>query len=182
LPVSLRNTVTPQELEMVACQELIEIVPLIAMEKTAFISGTYGPLRPPNKARIPMWMAVNLKMKKKCHIVPPSWLTVDFLAERLERETSESGFCEMPFRFAETAKVLIDIASDDLDNPDQLRSLLKALRETRQTKSREGLRQIDHNGLTLSNLSSMEINEIRPVFVQSMSMLMKLHRSPENPA
>lgn len=38
LPVSLRNSVTPQELEMIASQQLIEIVPLIAMERTAFIS------------------------------------------------------------------------------------------------------------------------------------------------
>jgi hypothetical protein len=38
LPVHLRDSVTPQELEMIACQQLIEIVPLIAMEKTAFIS------------------------------------------------------------------------------------------------------------------------------------------------
>ena len=38
--------------------------------------GAYGPLRPPNKAKIPLWMAINLKMKKKCHIVPPDWLSV----------------------------------------------------------------------------------------------------------
>ena len=38
--------------------------------------GAYGPLRPPTKAKIPLWMAMNLKMKKKCHIVPPDWLSV----------------------------------------------------------------------------------------------------------
>lgn len=38
--------------------------------------GAYGPLRPPNKAKIPLWMAINLKFKKKCHIVPPDWLSV----------------------------------------------------------------------------------------------------------
>jgi GINS complex subunit 2 len=38
LPQSLRASVTPPELELVASQQLIEIIPLISMEKTAFIS------------------------------------------------------------------------------------------------------------------------------------------------
>lgn len=102
LPQSLRVSVTPPELELISCQQLVEIVPLISMEKTAFISvytfrsqkttvwhylwpkftdqsicqGAYGPLRPPNKSKIPLWMAVNLKLKKKCHIVAPDWLNV----------------------------------------------------------------------------------------------------------
>jgi hypothetical protein len=38
LPDSLRFSVTPPELELIASQELVEIVPLISMERTAFIS------------------------------------------------------------------------------------------------------------------------------------------------
>jgi hypothetical protein len=38
LPVSLRASVTPPELELMASQEIVEIVPLITMERTAFIS------------------------------------------------------------------------------------------------------------------------------------------------
>lgn len=38
LPDSLRVSITPAELELIACQQLIEIVPLISMERTAFIS------------------------------------------------------------------------------------------------------------------------------------------------
>lgn len=38
LPVSLRNSVAPTELELIASEQLIEIIPLIAMERTAFIS------------------------------------------------------------------------------------------------------------------------------------------------
>ncbi|KAH9482547.1 DNA replication complex GINS protein psf2 [Psilocybe cubensis] len=178
LPQSLRASVTPPELELVASQQLIEIVPLISMEKTAFISGAYGPLRPPNKAKIPLWMAVNLKMKKKCHIVAPSWLNVDYLQEHLTHELSQQTFSSLPFRYTEIAKVILDVASDDLDNPDKIRSLLKDLREARQAKSREGLRTLDHSELSLPNLCAMEINEIRPYFVQSMSILTQLVRDP----
>jgi len=123
-------------------------------------------------------MAVNLKLKKKCHIVAPDWLNVDYLQARLTLEISEAAFSNLPFRFAEVAKVILDVASDDLENPDKLRSLLKDLREARQAKSRDGLKHLDHSELSLPNLCSMEINEIRPFFVQSMSILTQLIRNP----
>ncbi|KAF8897830.1 hypothetical protein BD779DRAFT_1667749 [Infundibulicybe gibba] len=177
LPQMLRNSVTPPELELIASQELIEIIPLISMERTAFISGAYGPLRPPNKAKIPIWMALNLKLKKKCHIVAPEWLNV----ECLNKETTQPEFSSLPFRFTEISKVLLDVASDDLENSDKIRSLLKDLREARQAKSRDGLKQLDHSELSLPNLCSMEINEIRPFFVQSMAILTNLVRDPTAP-
>ncbi|KAI0353038.1 Psf2-domain-containing protein [Trametes cingulata] len=178
LPPSLRTSITPPELELVASEQLVEIVPLVSMERTAFISGAYGPLRPPTKCKVPLWMASNLKLKKKCHIVPPSWLNVDFLQERLLRETTDPSFSEMPFRFAEIAKILLDVAPDDLQNPDRIRSLLKDIREARQAKSREGLSKLDHNELMLPNLCAMEINEIRPFFVRGMAVLTQLTREP----
>ncbi|KAI9447899.1 hypothetical protein H4582DRAFT_1802736 [Lactarius indigo] len=179
LPVSLRNSITPPELELIASEELVEIIPLISMERTAFISGAYGPLRPPNKAKLPLWIAINLKMKKKCHIVPPDWLSVDFLQNRLAQETSRPEFSEFPFRFAEIAKLLLDVASDDIQNSEKVRSLLKDIREARQAKSRDGLQKIDHSELSLPNLCSMEINEIRPFFVRAMGVLTQLTRDPE---
>ncbi|TFY79325.1 hypothetical protein EWM64_g4687 [Hericium alpestre] len=176
LPVPLRTSVTPPELELIASEQLVEIIPLIAMERTAFISGPYGPLRPPTKAKVPIWMATNLKLKKKCHIVPPSWLSVDFLQERLALETSKAEFSQLPFRFAEVAKIILDIAPDDVENPDKIRYLLKDIRQARQAKSREGLQMIDHNELSLANLCSMEINEIRPFFVRAMGVLTHITR------
>lgn len=103
------------------------------MASTSCIQGAYGPLRPPTKCKVPLWMASNLKLKKKCHIVPPVWLntgtsvhsrhtvylalsptsgrsfTIDFLQERLTEETTSPSFSEMPFRFAEVAKTLLDV-------------------------------------------------------------------------
>lgn len=123
-------------------------------------------------------MATNLKLKKKCHIVPPEWLSVDFLQEQLTRETSRPEFSRLPFRFAEIAKVILDVASDDVQNADKIKSLLKDLREARQAKSRDGLQKLDHSELSLPNLCSMEINEIRPFFIQSMGILTQLVREP----
>lgn len=90
----------------------------------------------------------------------------EFLQEKLNEETSAEAFSVLPFRFAEISKVLLDMcvssflllswcmtmihsASDDLVNPDKLRSSLKDLREARQAKSREGLRALDHVQLSV---------------------------------
>ncbi|KIY49454.1 GINS complex, PSF2 component [Fistulina hepatica ATCC 64428] len=178
LPRTLRTSLAPPELELIASQDLIEIVPLVSMERIAFICGAFGPLRPPRKAQIPLWMALNLKQKKKCHIVAPDWLFVDYLQARLTDETTKAEFSRLPFRFAEISKALLDVASDDLEQPDKLRSLLKDLREARQAKSREGLEKLDHSELSLPNFCSMEINEIRPVFVEAMAVMTRLVRKP----
>jgi GINS complex subunit 2 len=83
-------------------------------------------------------MALNLKTKKKCHIVAPYWLNVgkvtclflfasyspsaDHLQDRLNRETSEPGFSDLPFHFTEVSKVLLDVyvtsAPSNADSPD----------------------------------------------------------------
>ncbi|KAL1723464.1 hypothetical protein EV715DRAFT_190772 [Schizophyllum commune] len=196
LPQSLRESASPAELEFIASQQLIEIIPLIAMERTVFISGTYGPLQPPRRAKVPIWLATNLKLKKKCRIIPPDWLTVgkfalllsffeniyrrpvDHLRDCCEEETNNPKFSKLPFRFAEVAKVLLDVAPDDLEDADQLRLLLKNLREARQAKTRDGLQNLNPNELHVENMCSMEINEIRPFFVQSMAILGQLTRRP----
>ncbi|KAL1739483.1 hypothetical protein HDZ31DRAFT_68882 [Schizophyllum fasciatum] len=195
LPHSLRQSASPAELEFIASQQLIEIIPLIAMERTVFISGTYGPLQPPRRAKVPIWLATNLKLKKKCRIIPPDWLTVgkrskillydlgshkdtDHLKDCCEEETNNPKFSKLPFRFAEVAKVLLDVAPDDLEDADQLRLLLKNIREARQAKTRDGLQNFNPNELHVENMCSMEINEIRPFFVQSMAILGQLTRRP----
>lgn len=168
LPTSLRTSIALSELELVATQQLIEIVPLVSMERTVFISvrnqmphlvslkqmqtrscescyrpfhkpwnlsliavrpmqGVYGPFRPPNKTSVPLWIAINLKQKRKCHILAPSWFTIgacfapsdlllkstlllpEHLQECLTLETSNPAFTELPFRYMEISKVLLDV-------------------------------------------------------------------------
>ncbi|KAG8879921.1 DNA replication protein psf2 [Tulasnella sp. 332] len=119
LPPALQSSTTPYELEFMAMEDVLEIVPLFSMDRIRLLTGVFGPFRPPAKAKIPM-------------------------------------------------------ASDDLDSPEKIRSLLKDIREARQAKSREGLRMLDHVHLRMRNICAMEINEIRPFFIKSMGILTKL--------
>ena len=57
---------TPAELEFACEDELIEIQPNFRGEKLQFISGTFGPFKPGKPIKVPLWLAVYLKQRKKC--------------------------------------------------------------------------------------------------------------------
>ncbi|CED83349.1 Uncharacterized conserved protein [Phaffia rhodozyma] len=188
LPRSHQISLTPHEIEFIAEETEIEIVPLFGMDPIRLLSGIYGPFRPPQRTKIPFWLAINLKGKRKCHILPPEWLSVDSLQALLAHESSlTSSFARLPSRqFSEISKMLLDAASDNLVNPSQIRSLLKDIREVRQAKLRTGIKPTigeDGTGLNgeylqLTNLTPLEINELRPFFVRAMGVMTKL-RPPE---
>ncbi|KAI5124739.1 hypothetical protein M0805_005374 [Coniferiporia weirii] len=178
LPFSLQNSMLPAELEFVASEELIEIRPTVKMERIRFISGIYGPFVGGRLTKVPLWIATNLKLKKKCNIVPPGWLSVEFLQAKLAEETGSQAkdvFVRFPFRYAEIAKVLLDVASDNVDQPDKLRMLLKDIRETRQSKIRDNLEKLDHTSLQLKGICATEINEVRPFLSRAMGVLIQLN-------
>ncbi|KAF8337619.1 uncharacterized protein EI90DRAFT_3043604 [Cantharellus anzutake] len=166
LPPQLRASLSPVELEFIACShETIEIVPLFSMDRIRLISGIYGPFVPPTKTRVPLWLAAHLKLKMKCRIIPPEWLSVDYLKAKVEEEIlNPELFTDIPFHYSEIAKVLLDMcvatpyripqpvqesilslyrASDNIQSPDKIRSSLKDLREARQAKLRNNLGSID---------------------------------------
>ncbi|KAF8760017.1 GINS complex protein [Rhizoctonia solani] len=109
LPPALLHGTSPQELEFAASEELVSIVPTISMERIRLMSGVYGPFRPPARTKIPLWFAANLKLKRKCYIVPPEWLNVEWLQEKLREETTQDSFSKMPFRYLEISKILLDV-------------------------------------------------------------------------
>lgn len=101
---------TPDELTFIAEEEHISIVPFFSMTKVRLLSvgphsawprvlfadatkGIYGPFTPPSAANVPLWLAISLKRKRKCRIVPPEWFTVgEWMKLRIPmRETKVEG-------------------------------------------------------------------------------------------
>ncbi|KAL5527507.1 hypothetical protein ACEPAG_6308 [Sanghuangporus baumii] len=182
LPTQLQTQVLPTELEFIASEEVVEIFPVVKMDKIQFITGLYGPFIGGRTTRVPLWVAVNLKLKKKCNIVPPDWLNVESLQNKLTEETDErfrEEFSSFPFRYAEIAKVLLDVASDDLDQPDKIRTILKDLREARQSKIRDTLIKLNPTSLKMAGVSAMEMNEVRSFFCKAMNTLINLKTENE---
>ncbi|KAI9101135.1 GINS complex, PSF2 component [Phlyctochytrium arcticum] len=169
-----RNGFTPAEVEFLAENETITIVPTQKMGAVHLINGTYGPFKPPHKQEVPLWVAITLKRKQKCQIAAPSWMDVEELREKIEEEKANPLFVKMPFHFMEVAHAILDCASDDIPQADEVRTLLKDLRECRQAKARKGLEALDHYYLQMNNLGAMEINEIRPFFTRAFNELRRL--------
>jgi hypothetical protein len=70
--------------------------------------------------------------------------------------------------------VLIPSASDDIDEPDLTRRLLRDLRDVRLAKARKGMDAIGDTHVQMDNLGAMEINEIR-FLSQAVDQLRHLH-------
>ncbi|KAJ2807591.1 DNA replication protein psf2 [Coemansia helicoidea] len=166
---------TMPELEYLAQCERVAIVPLHRMERLELVTGTVGPFRPPQKAVVPLWLAVMLKRASRCRIVAPDWLRYEHLRTLCcEEDQPDSLFTRLPHHYLEIAHVLLTNAEDDIVDAQGIRRLLQDLRETRQSKTREGLKMLNSLQLQMDNLSAAEINEIRPLFARSFDMLRRL--------
>jgi GINS complex subunit 2 len=69
---------TPEELEFIAMDEIVSIVPKIKMDKIKCMQGTFGPFLPPFRKEVPIWMALELRTRGLCQITPPEWMDTGF--------------------------------------------------------------------------------------------------------
>jgi len=91
LPQMLRAGLVPSEAEYLSATAThVAIVPLQRMDRVRLFQGVYGPFRPPTQAQVPLWLAVNLKGKRKARIVAPEWLSVG----ESYRQSGDTERCE----------------------------------------------------------------------------------------
>ncbi|KAJ6135604.1 hypothetical protein N7512_000764 [Penicillium capsulatum] len=90
----------------------------------------------------------------------------------------------LPFHWVEVGNMLLDAASDDLVDPDQVRRLLKDLREVRMAKIRSGVDAMDAaatggGGVALTGVGAMEVGEERGFLSGVVDGLRKIGASKE---
>ncbi|KAF8008962.1 hypothetical protein BT93_J0072, partial [Corymbia citriodora subsp. variegata] len=135
---------TAQEIEFVAEDELIEIVPNMRMDPLNLICGDFGPFLPQIAAQVPLWLAVALKKRGKCTIRPPEWMSLEKLTRVLEAERdSEREFQSLPFHYVEISRLLFDHARDDIPDIYMVRSLIEDIRDVRFHKVQSSLESFD---------------------------------------
>nr|AAD38294.1 unknown protein [Oryza sativa Japonica Group] len=172
---------SPSEVEFVAEDEIVEIVPNIRMEALNMICGDFGPFFPQIASKVPLWLAVALKKRGKCTIRTPDWMTVDRLTQVLDAEReSPKEFQPLPFHYIEISKLLFDHARDDISDAYLVRSLIEDIRDVRFHKVETGLETISGrtHAVKLKNLSAMEVNIVRPFMVRTLQAFYK-HDSPQ---
>ncbi|KAJ3348761.1 DNA replication protein psf2 [Entophlyctis luteolus] len=182
LPPNARCALTPREVEFVAEAQSVMIVPARAFPGSLhLLCGSFGPFRPPLKAAVPLWLALALKRRGMCSIVPPPWLDPEYLEHKLDEERSSEAFAEMDFAWLETAMLLSKQlrppalsyrAQDDIPHHDQIKKLLKSIKDCRESKTQKGVKLMNvdlfsQGFLNLDNLGLMEVNEIKPFFTRA---------------
>uniref|UniRef100_A0A0B7B3P1 DNA replication complex GINS protein PSF2 N-terminal domain-containing protein n=1 Tax=Arion vulgaris TaxID=1028688 RepID=A0A0B7B3P1_9EUPU len=70
------------EIEFLAEREIVQVIPNFSQEKMYLISGDLGPFSAGLPVSIPLWLAVNLKQRQKCRMVPPDWMEIDVLKKK----------------------------------------------------------------------------------------------------
>ncbi|XP_057980864.1 DNA replication complex GINS protein PSF2 isoform X2 [Malania oleifera] len=172
---------SPEEIEFIGEDEMVEIVPNMRMEPLNLICGDFGPFLPQIATQVPLWLAVALKKRGKCTIRPPRWMLVEKLTQVLEAERDSPGsFQPLPFHYVEISRLLFDHARDDIPDIYMVRSLIEDIRNVRFHKVEVGLEAINSrtHAVKLRNLSAMEVNIVRPFVVRALQAFYK-HDTPE---
>lgn len=164
---------TAKEIAFLAEEELVDILPRYSMNKLELIGRDLSKLKPLQKTEVPLWMAVILKRQNKCSIMIPSWLSMPYLKTKYtEEQKVKNKVTSLPWHWIPISKILLDVCPDDfVDSPHELRSLIQDLRDIRMLKTRQGFDAVDDDYLELTGLSLFEINEVRPLLLQTMDML-----------
>lgn len=179
-----KDIISPNEMEFIAENYLVEIIPNFHEEKIALISGTYGPFKPNRKIRLPLWLAVKLRKNGKCNIIPPQNLDNNSLKMILEHEKKESELFGLPNDFFEIANILFNQAEDDFDEIKVAKSYVADIMAVRQEKINKILQTITNQDLILkiNQLTNTEIEQVRPlldkIFTQRLNILNSVDVNP----
>ncbi|KAM4721404.1 DNA replication complex GINS protein PSF2 [Rhinophrynus dorsalis] len=173
------------EVEFLAEKELVTIIPNFRLDKVYLIGGDLGPFNPGLPVEVPLWLAINLKQRQKCRIVPPEWMDVEKLEAIRDQERREETFTPVPSpHYMELTKLLLNHASDNIPKADEIRTLVKDTWDTRIAKLRlsaDSFVREQEAHAKLDNLTLMEINTIGNFFTESLNHMYKLRTSLQPP-
>eukprot|EP00945_MAST-04E_sp_MAST-4E-sp1_P000630 g630.t1 len=174
--------VDPAEIEFVAENSMVTIIPKFKLGVLYMITGEYGPFLSQTPAEVPVWLAVHLKKLQRVNIKVPDWLEVEYLSSCLDQEKRDQNLSRtLPHHYSEIASMLFEVASDDIEQPDRLRTLVEDIANIRQTKLRKGMESVMENvkvggspNVSLTGIAALEMNKIRPSFLHGLEMFWKL--------
>lgn len=159
---------TARELEHRAESRLVQILPNFDLTQLELISvlltqGTFGPFEANIPVTVPLWLAVFLKKRHKCRIIPPEWMDLGALRLQLEEERSIATLTAVDFHYLEISSLLLAVAKDDIRQRQLVMNTIEDLFTLRITKLRQRLKTItsDTRALDLSNVAAMELQTFR---------------------
>ncbi|KAM7541017.1 hypothetical protein Aperf_G00000023181 [Anoplocephala perfoliata] len=165
----------PTELEFLAEDELVSMVPRVRMEEVHLLDSQVGPFQPNVPVDVPYWIALFLRQQQKCRIMPPNWLSVAQLTEFKEAENNDTG-CTVPPHphYAELATLLLQHASDDIPDREDIRTLIKDIWDARVGKFLASVNSFVVSGAVtarVSQLTPLELSTTRNLLTNSLDQL-----------
>ncbi|KAF2998188.1 DNA replication protein psf2 [Curvularia kusanoi] len=98
----------------------------------------------------------------------------------LPTSTADAAPDALPYHWLELGEMLLEAAADDFEEPDQVRKLLRGLREVRMAKLRSGVEVLDAaGGIKMNGVGGMEIGEGRSFITGVIDGLRKIGASRE---
>lgn len=80
----------------------------------------------------------------------------------LSNNTADAAPDALPYHWLELGEMLLEAASDDFEEPDEVRKQLRSLREVRMAKLRSGIEVLDaEGGVKMNGVGGMEVGEGR---------------------
>mmetsp|Transcript_32092 Transcript_32092/g.72091 ORF Transcript_32092/g.72091 Transcript_32092/m.72091 type:complete len:215 (-) Transcript_32092:79-723(-) len=174
-----------KELEFLAEDEMIEIIPRFSFQEIGLLSGSVGPFQPMVPVQVPLWLALKLHERQMCKIQLPSWLHRDELLERKREEEAEKEnkyLTPVEFHYQEIATILFRRAPDSFAGQEgNSRIQVKDIEELRDSKIHTSLRDLEQYtpAVKIANVSAMEINKIRPFLVQALNRFRTLKEAED---
>lgn len=164
---------TPQQVEFLASDVMVEVLPTVAMGELALLGGRVGPLEPQVPARVPLWLAVHLKKRNRCRMRPPEWLAKAALEKLLERERAlgNEAWASLPSPFfVELAMLMLEHAREAVAESERVRQLVEQVLDARRAKVLAGLASVQGPTVVvkLNNLTLGELNLLRPFLAPAL--------------
>ncbi|XP_026489951.1 probable DNA replication complex GINS protein PSF2 [Vanessa tameamea] len=167
----------PFEIEFIGENRIVSIIPNFSHDKIFLICGEFGPFRAGLPMNVPLWLAVMLKQKQKCRMVPPDWMDIEALETIKEEEKISRFFTKMPHEhYMIEAKLILGVAAEDIPRAAEIKTIIKDIWDIRMSKLRTSMDALMKSGGSygrLDHLTMMEINSVKPLLPQAMD---ELHR------
>jgi len=172
-----------QEVEFIAENTPIEIVPKFNHAVIHLITGDFGPFIAGMPVSVPLWAALNFRQRQKCRILPPAWMTVEELEKIKQEEKDSKVFTRIPSEhYREITQLLLETATPDIPRADEVHTLVKDIWDMRLAKLRASTDvfiKSDEVHAQVDHLTMMELNTVRPLLLTSLRFVSRLRKNPE---
>lgn len=117
---------TPDEIEFIAGQEEVEVIPRFDSGNIWLITGDMGPFKAGIPCKVPLWLALHLRAQNKCKVKPPEWMNKLYLEQLKNGEIASALFTKMPTdHYMPITKMMFAICPQDVPDADEVKVLVK---------------------------------------------------------